>query len=67
MMSQDRISEFGVGGIKRVLVGKIEPGHDLLSALRKMAEDAGIEGGVILSMVGSLRRAVLRNVARFPE
>lgn len=66
-MSLERTFESGNCRIKRVLVGKIEPGHDLLLALKKMVEDEGIEGGFILSIIGSLRRAILRNVARFPE
>lgn len=66
-MSPEGLAEFGFGGVKRVLLGKIEPGQDLLSALERIAEEEGIEGGVILSVIGSLRRAVLRNVARYPE
>lgn len=66
-MSPKRTSEFMIGGIGMVLIGKIEPRHDLLSALKKMVEDAKIESRVILSVIGRLRRAVLRNVARFPE
>ncbi len=60
-------AEFGVGRLRRIIVGKIEPGQDLLSALKRVVEDEKIENGIILSVIGSLRRAVLRSVARFPE
>lgn len=66
-MTLEGIAELGIGRVKRLLMGKIEPDRDLLSALKKIAEDEGVMGGVILSIIGSLRRAVLRNVARFPE
>ncbi len=56
-----------LGSIGRVLVFTIEPGRDLLLALKKMIEEKGIQSGFMLSAVGSLEKALLRNMKRLPE
>jgi predicted DNA-binding protein with PD1-like motif len=58
--------EIGSARIQRVLVAKIEPGEDLLKGIEAIAEKEAISSGVILSIVGSLRMAKLRNMKRFP-
>jgi predicted DNA-binding protein with PD1-like motif len=51
----------------RVIVARVMPGSDLLETLRRVVRDEGIEAGVILSVVGLLREARLRNCKRLPE
>ncbi len=50
------------GPVGSVLVFTIEPGRDLLLALKKMVEEAGVQSGLVLSAVGSLKKALLRNM-----
>jgi len=47
---------------KRVIVAWIKRGNDLLLSMNKIVLDEGIKAGVILSAVGALSRASLRNV-----
>lgn len=49
------------------MVARLKPGSDLLGALQEMVEDEGVEAGVILSGVGLLREARLRNCKSLPE
>jgi predicted DNA-binding protein with PD1-like motif len=55
------------GGAGRVVVARLKPGSDLLGALQEMVEDEGVEAGVILSGVGLLGEARLRNCKSLPE
>ena len=55
------------GGAGKVMVARLKPGSDLLGALQEMVEDEGVEAGVILSGVGLLREARLRNCKSLPE
>jgi predicted DNA-binding protein with PD1-like motif len=55
------------GGPGRVIVARVMPGSDLLEALRCVVRDEEIEAGVILSVVGLLERARLRNCKRLPD
>ena len=61
------IEDLASGGVKRVIVAKIEPGSDLLSALEEVVQRERIHAGVILSCVGSLRKARLRQLRTFPK
>jgi predicted DNA-binding protein with PD1-like motif len=54
------------GPVGRAFVFTIEPGKDLLLALKKMLEEEGIQSGLVISAVGSLKKALLRNMKRFP-
>lgn len=58
--------EIGSARIRRVLIAKIEPGEDLLKGIQAIAEKEAVSAGVVLSAVGSLRKAKLRNMKRFP-
>lgn len=49
------------------MVARLKPGSDLLGALQEMVEDEGVEAGVILSGVGLLEDARLRNCKSLPE
>jgi len=55
------------GKIGKVLVARIKPGSDLLQSIRSLVEENRVKAGVILSGVGLLRRAHLRNCKVFPK
>jgi len=50
--------------IDGAILSRLLPGEDLLRSLGKIARDHGIERGVILSAIGSLKHVVFRNVKR---
>lgn len=50
--------------IEGMILSRLMPGDDLFESLRKIAKDHGIERGVILSAIGSLKNVVFRNVKR---
>ncbi len=50
--------------IEGMILSRLMPGDDLFKSLRKTAQDHGIERGVILSAIGSLKQVVFRNVKR---
>jgi predicted DNA-binding protein with PD1-like motif len=50
--------------IDGMILSRLMPGDDLFKSLRKTAQDHGIERGVILSAIGSLKHVVFRNVKR---
>jgi len=51
----------------RVLVARLKPEADLLTSIRRIAEEKSVKSGVILSGVGLLRKAQLRNCKSLPE
>lgn len=51
----------------RVIVARVKPGSDLLSSLQKIAAEERITSGVIVSGVGLLKQARLRNCKSLPE
>jgi len=51
----------------RVVVARVKPGSDLLGSLQKIAVEEGITSGVIVSGVGLLKQARLRNCKSLPE
>jgi len=48
--------------IDRIILSRVMPGEDLFASLKKIVKDHGIERGVILSAIGSLKDVVFRNV-----
>jgi len=48
--------------IDEVILSRLMPDEDLFSSLERIARDYGIERGVILSAIGSLKNVVFRNV-----
>jgi len=50
----------------KIVVARIDPGEDLLKGIEVLAEREEIYAGVILSVVGSLRKAKFRNLKIFP-
>jgi hypothetical protein len=57
-----RSGEFG-----RVIVTRLKPGSDLLGSLQEIVAREGVKAGVILSGVGLLEEARLRNCKSLPE
>lgn len=55
----------GKGG--RIFVTRLKPGSDLLESLQDLVSKEGIEAGVILSGVGLLDEAQLRNCKSLPD
>ncbi len=51
----------------RVIVARVKPGSDLLRSLQKIAAEEGITSGVIVSGVGLLKQARLRNCESLPD
>jgi predicted DNA-binding protein with PD1-like motif len=51
----------------RVIVARLKPGSDLLGSLQEIVVREGVEAGVILSGVGLLGEARLRNCKILPE
>ncbi len=51
----------------RVIVARVKPGSDLLRSLQKIVAEEGITSGVIVSGVGLLKQARLRNCKSLPE
>jgi len=48
--------------IDGVILSRLMPDEDLFTALKKIAKDYGVERGVILSAIGSLKNVAIRNV-----
>ena len=55
------------GEAGRVIVARLKPGSDLLGSLQEIVGIKGIKAGVILSGVGLLGEARLRNCKSLPE
>jgi len=55
------------GTLKRIFIARIKRGNVLLLSLIKIVVAEGIKSGVILSVVGALSRASLRNVESLPN
>ncbi len=51
----------------RVIVARVKPGSDLLRSLQKIVAEEGITSGVIVSGVGLLKQARLRNCKSLPD
>jgi len=50
-----------------VIVARLKPGCDLLHSLQRIVEEKGIRAAVVLSGVGLLSRAELRNCKTLPD
>lgn len=57
----------GLGSFGRVLVVRLGPGEDVLLAMTRILERAGLRAGVILSGVASLTQLTVRTIVRLPE
>jgi len=56
-----------IGDIDKIVVARIKLGSDLLKALRNIAIENNIRAGIILSGVGGLSHAEIRNLKNLPE
>jgi predicted DNA-binding protein with PD1-like motif len=56
-----------IGKTGRIIVARLKPGSDLQESLQYIASEEGVEAGVILSGVGLLGEAQLRNCKSLPE
>ncbi len=63
--SRNYISKTGNTG--RVVVSRLKTGSDLLRSLEKIIEEKGVRSGVIMSGVGLLSHAKLRNCRTLPD
>lgn len=61
------IEDLASGSVKKVIVAKVKPGSDLLSAFEEIALREGIRAGIVLSCIGSLKKATLRQLEVFPK
>ncbi|MFQ6126919.1 MAG: PPC domain-containing DNA-binding protein [Candidatus Heimdallarchaeota archaeon] len=64
-MTKKYITRLGKGG--KVYVTRMKPGSDLLQSICSLVEDNRTKASVILSGLGLLRRARLRNCKTLPE
>lgn len=48
--------------MNEIILCRLMPEEDLFTALKRIARDYGVERGVILSAIGSLKNVVFRNV-----
>ncbi|MFQ5820022.1 MAG: PPC domain-containing DNA-binding protein [Candidatus Heimdallarchaeota archaeon] len=64
-MGKKYVSRFGKSG--KVLVARIKPENDLLQSICSLVEKHEVKSGVILSGVGLLQRARLRNCKSIPN
>ncbi|MFH2110700.1 MAG: PPC domain-containing DNA-binding protein [Candidatus Bathyarchaeota archaeon] len=55
------------GGTGRVVVARLKPRSDLLRSLQRIVEEKGVKAAVILSGVGLLSNASLRNCKTLPD
>jgi predicted DNA-binding protein with PD1-like motif len=63
----ERIECIGSQNLQRLTQFRAKPGADLLMALKEAVKAEGIRTGVIVSGIGALKKAVFRNLKRFPE
>lgn len=56
----------GRGRMERIVMGKLKMDIDLLEGIQELAKKEGIRTGVILSAVGSLKKATFRNLKTLP-
>lgn len=57
----------GSQDVRRLAQFAVKPGSDLLTAIEEAARQEEIDCGVIVSGIGALRKAVFRNLRRFPQ
>ena len=57
----------GSGRLDRIVVARMRVGVDLLEGIQEAVRGEGVERGIFLTGIGALRRAVFRNLRRFPR
>lgn len=66
-MEESHLEGWGSGSIQRIVVTRIKGGVSLLEGIREVVRREGIGEGIFITGVGALRRAVFRNLRRFPR
>ncbi len=61
------LEAIGEGILKRILVGKLKIGIDLLQGIEELAKRENIRTGVILSGIGALKKGAFRNAKVIPS
>ena len=61
------LESIGSQDVERMVQFRVKPGADLLAAIGEAVEMEGIRVGVIVSGLGALKKAVFRNLKRFPD
>jgi len=59
------VDRVGKGG--KVIVTRLKPNNDLLQSIKSLVEKEGIKAGVILSGIGLLKKASIRNCKVLPK
>ena len=52
-----------VGHMGRVIMTRLEPNEDLMTAIKSIVQRSGMKAGVVLSITGAITRAVLQKFA----
>jgi len=67
MPKENLVAEIGSQKIDRVVQFRVKEGSDLLKAIEEAVKTENIQNGVIVSGLGALKKAVFRNLKRFPD
>ena len=67
MQDDSLLAEIGSQKIERVVQFRVKEGSDLLKAIEEAVKTENIQNGVIVSGLGALKKAVFRNLKRFPD
>jgi len=66
-MNQSLLTGLSSGRIEQIVLIRVRKNVDLLSAIEEAVESKNIKKGLILGGIGALKRAVFRNMKKFPE
>ena len=67
MQNESLLAAIGSQKIERVVQFRVKEGSDLLKAIEEAIKTENIQNGVIVSGLGALKKAVFRNLKRFPD
>lgn len=66
-MDNSLLEGLGSGRLQRIVVARMKVGTDLLGGIQEAVRRERIEKGIFITGIGALRRAVFRNLRRFPK
>jgi len=67
MQDDSLLAEIGSQKVERMVQFRVKEGSDLLKAIGEAVKTENIQNGVIVSGLGALKKAVFRNLKRFPD
>ena len=67
MQNESLLAQIGSQKIERVVQFRVKEGSSLLKAIEEAVKIENIQNGVIVSGLGALKKAVFRNLKRFPD